>query len=1048
YVLCTTDGGQTWIQKTNVGAINLQGVFVVNDTIWVTGANGHICYSADGGTTWTDVGPGGTIVFYSIWFNSGLGFACGSDGLIYYWNGTIWVQQLSVPGVTFYSIYTIGGVAYAVGSGGVIYYFNGVSWVLQTTVGVDLYGIYFFNTYFGYAVGANGTIYRTSDGGLTWELLNSGVTVIIHQIIIGDLNTAWAVCDGGLILQTTDGGATWEIINIGIGIDLLGITFVQGQGYIVGAGGIAYTFHSTIVTGDPAFSAFPGSLSFGNVGIGHAYSLVVTVSNYSTAQLTISSVNSTNGDYSISPPSANIPPLGSSDFIITFTPSSAGLKSGNIEFTHNASGSPGIVPVSGTGVETSLTFTEINIGTIEHLRGASFYSSTHGGVAGSGGKVFVTSDGGTTWIPGITGITTELFGIRFIGSVAYIIGANGVICASYDGGFTWTPFSISATENFYGMSFIHAYYGFAVGSNGTICLYDGINWLVQPTGTSESFNGVFAIGATAYAVGTNGIICRYDGTDWQPQVSGVNIEFFDVAFYTELIGYAVGANGTICKTIDGGATWVILNSGVTVDIKSIKIYDSTTVWVTCEGGLVLETTDGGTTWTKLQLDISEDLDGIDFKDCEGIVVGKSGKAYTFDKVDCSLPGSAPYTRLITGTPWKINGVSFLDSLNGCIAGNGGTVLITDDGGLTWKSSNTGIITNLTGIRLVDTLAFITGEEGLICKSEDGGLTWIPFNTGTTVSFYASYFINAVYGFAVGGNGTICVYDGFNWTAQTTNTTFTFYGIYAIGSTGYAVGENGLICKYNGSQWVAQTTNTNITFYDVAFLTEKFGYAVGENGTICRTRDGGITWIPLNSATSVILRSIKIVSAKVAYCLGDDGVILQTTDCGETWTDVSLNYSLKLEGLEIVEGKGYLVGELGEAFSFINSVITGYASFEVSQSQLDFGTVTIGNDRTDSVMVSNDGFLPLIISPVSSDASEFGVTPTSAVINPGDSLVFAITFTPTQICPVTANISFSHNASCFLDTVVVTGMGENITSIDQNINTDWNMIGLPLNTADP
>ncbi|RMI02884.1 MAG: choice-of-anchor D domain-containing protein, partial [Calditrichaeota bacterium] len=330
-VLITTDGGQTWTQSYIGVAVSLKSVIVVNDTIWVAGANGHICYSIDGGGTWIPANPGGVQTFHSITFSGGFGWACGADGLIYFWNGTSWVQQVNVAGITFQGIYAIGNFVYAVGTGGVIYFWNGTSWApLTTGITVDLYGVYFLDINFGYVVGANGVIYRTTDGGVTWVALNTGILVIIRNIIIGDANTAWAVCEGGIILQTTDGGNTWEQITPGCGCDLLGITFVGGQGYVVGSGGVAYNFQSTLVTGNPSFAVTPTSLDFGDVGVGYAKTLSVTVSNSGDAQLNVTA-SATNGNYVVNPLSASISAGGSLEFFITFNPTSAGTKSGSID---------------------------------------------------------------------------------------------------------------------------------------------------------------------------------------------------------------------------------------------------------------------------------------------------------------------------------------------------------------------------------------------------------------------------------------------------------------------------------------------------------------------------------------------------------------------------------------------------------------------------------------------------------------------------------------------------------------------------------------------
>ncbi|GAB4365163.1 MAG: hypothetical protein Kow0042_04240 [Calditrichia bacterium] len=947
-VLITTDGGASWTVG-NIGLnIDLTDVVVINNIIYVTGANGHICYSSDGGLTWIPFNLGITNTFHSISFSSGgYGFAVGDNGVLYFWNGTIWVPQNLGVTTNFQGVYTIGNFAYVVGAGGVVWFYNGSVWSqLNLNTTIDLYRVVFLNANFGYIVGAGGTIFHTTDGGTSWVSLNTGVNVIIRDIIIGDLNTAWAVCDGGLILQTTDGGATWEVISVGSSENFLGISFAGGQGYIVGSGGVAYNFQSTVVSGTPQFAVAPASLDFGDVSVGGSISAAVVVSNPGDADLTISSAVSSNGEFSVSPGSAVIPALGSQNFVISFSPASAGAKTGSIDFSHDAAGSPGSVAVSGTAVDAGLIFTARNVGTSQHLRGASFLSSSYGAVVGSGGVCFITSDGGATWTTVNVGVNVDFNAIRFIGSAAFIVGANGHICRSDDGGLTWTPFTTGVTADFLATSFINAFYGFAVGANGTICIYDGTTWTVQTTGVTNTFYGVYAVGGTAYAVGSGGIICRYNGSAWVPQVSGVTIDFFDVAFLDEQFGYAVGAGGTICRTLDGGTTWLPLISGVTVDITGIKIFSPLVAWATCANGLVLQTIDGGVSWTQVPVCTCGDFAAIDFNDCNGIVVGQNGSVYTFSSDQCSSGGL--YQPLAAGTSVRLRGVSFIDALNGCVAGNGGTVLVTSDGGVNWTSSYTGVTTDLTGIRLVpnggNVAGFITGLNGLICRSDDLGLSWTPFTTNTSAHFYASSFINANLGWAVGSGGTICIYDGVNWIPQTTNTTITFYGVYGFGGFAWAVGENGTICRYDGSAWSPQTTNTNVTFYDVAFLNAKFGYAVGADGTICRTRNGGQTWTPLVSGVNVTLRACKILSPRVAYCLGDDGTVLETTDCGDTWTPVNTDFPAELEGIEIVDGQGFVVGDLGEAYSFVKPEIVSYQLFELSSDSLGYGSVTSAAGR--------------------------------------------------------------------------------------------------------
>lgn len=105
----------------------------------------------------------------------------------------------------------------------------------------------------------------------------------------------------------------------------------------------------------PVFSVSPSSLDFGNVGLGGSSTETLTVSNLgSTNPMTISSATIANTDYSIVPNPAITYPIviaagGSYDFDVTFTPAGAGVSSGNVEFDHDAPGSPSLVPVTGNG---------------------------------------------------------------------------------------------------------------------------------------------------------------------------------------------------------------------------------------------------------------------------------------------------------------------------------------------------------------------------------------------------------------------------------------------------------------------------------------------------------------------------------------------------------------------------------------------------------------------------------------------------------------------------------------------------------------------------
>jgi hypothetical protein len=102
----------------------------------------------------------------------------------------------------------------------------------------------------------------------------------------------------------------------------------------------------------PIFTVNPTLLAFGNVNVGLNKQDSVTVTNNGLANLIISTVTAP-AEFSVTPTSYTLVPSESKKFYVTFAPTSGGLKSGNVVFTHNATGSPTNVPVTGTGVSAS-----------------------------------------------------------------------------------------------------------------------------------------------------------------------------------------------------------------------------------------------------------------------------------------------------------------------------------------------------------------------------------------------------------------------------------------------------------------------------------------------------------------------------------------------------------------------------------------------------------------------------------------------------------------------------------------------------------------------
>ena len=114
-------------------------------------------------------------------------------------------------------------------------------------------------------------------------------------------------------------------------------------------------------------------------------------------------------------------------------------------------------------------------------------------------------------------------------------------------------------------------------------------------------------------------------------------------------------------------------------------------------------------------------------------------------------------------------VRFRDDENGMIAGLGGVVLVTTDGGRTWAYHNIDRKQALFAARPVGSRAIAVGEKGLVRISTNGGLTWAEPRSGTFPEVF-TYMRDIAFdptgkvGFIVGQTGQILRSNdgGFEW----------------------------------------------------------------------------------------------------------------------------------------------------------------------------------------------------------------------------------------------------------------------------------------------
>lgn len=337
--------------------------------------------------------------------------------------------------------------------------------------------------------------------------------------------------------------------------------------------------------------------------------------------------------------------------LISGTPVAAGVFSVNLSATNTGGVGTALLTLSiGSGVATSPAIS----GTTNSLTSGSVIDSNNLLTGGDDGMLLTSTNGGQSWRLINVGLTNGFECVRGIGSYEFVAGAFGLIAMSADYGASWTMQPTGVTNALYSLSFLTPFWGYAVGAGGTICFWNGVQWLVQPSGTSSDFYAVAAIESTAYAVGNHGSIYRFENTNWVALNSSTpSATFYGVSFLNPNFGYVVGSSGTICQTTNGGVSWTTLNSGTGVTLRGIVVADLSTAWAVGDNGVFLQTTDSGAHWSQIPLGLSADLLAIDFLFGRGILTGAGGLIYTFGQINYPI-NQSPRVSLVEPT----NGIAF------------------------------------------------------------------------------------------------------------------------------------------------------------------------------------------------------------------------------------------------------------------------------------------------------------------------------------------------------------------------------------------------------
>ncbi len=603
-------------------------------------------------------------------------YAAGEDGLILKTTdtGQSWHQELISQGPNLYSLSAQQDLILAVGAGGAVFRSNnaGLTWQrISTPTSVDLRAVSLLPQGQAWAAGAGGVILHSNDGGQSWTAQNSNTIKNLNAIQFVNATTGYAAGDKGTLVKTTDAGATWTL---------------QSNTYPSWAR-INTLFFSDANTGWLAGQA--------------GYIRKTSDGGQSWQEIT----------------------------------SNAGIDIFTIHFQGTRGifgGAKGVIATSSDGetweIKTSVPQNTRDV-TAVFAHGVSDFWAIGMDKDGSARGWFIDKRAYGTEFEPVAGD----YGPRPIlnevtlpeKNIAYVVGAQGAIGKTSDGGETWS------------WQHFKSKYSDSATIAAISCADANTCWIVGQVRNNPGFL----------------YVTRDGGQTWEFQSPPGSAHWpwlYDVAMLDAQNGHA-GANPNMYYTTDGGTTWKqssVVGSTANVEISMASQYEG---WTAQRRQGHRYTTSAGQSWKRYMnydiqnnvyffgvstLDVNHD-GGLDMGwlvGCQGPLVDEQCPAdsgvifYATGHEDAGAPQVLP-----ANTP-ELYTIFMQDALHGWVGGAEGTMLYTENGGMSWQKIAVPTVQLITELAFYqDKMGFATTYSGEILRFRGPGRKLSSYTQTTSIT---------------------------------------------------------------------------------------------------------------------------------------------------------------------------------------------------------------------------------------------------------------------------------------------------------------------------
>lgn len=320
------------------------------------------------------------------------------------------------------------------------------------------------------------------------------------------------------------------------------------------------------------------------------------------------------------------------------------------------------------------------------------------------------------------------------------------------------------------------------------------------------------------------------------------------------------------------------------------------------------------------------------------------------------------------TGLDLNDIHCISISNAWAVGNGGVVIVTEDGGNTWEQIFTPKLVDLYSVHMINSsLAWACGGNGYVFRSIDGGISFrtISINPGETN--FSIYFHNELIGWVAGTDGIHKSNDGgLTWTHQYSEHSINSIEFYDD-NIGYAVGvQNTILRTVNGGMdWIECTCPDNFSPRSLSIAGQNTIWSLGSGDIkLIKSVDGAQNWEAMPCPTSYSVTNLNFYSEDLGWVVGWNGLVMKTVNGGSSWTQIvtgyydyhlAIDFSNTDHGIIVGNsGKVFKCGNGGTSWDRISEPEYPDMEFLTSIQFIDAYTGWIGNKSQNYILATTNG----------------------------------------------------------------------------------------------